>query len=514
MLVPGSLPFPSGYAHLERGREWGIRSSVVPRNECPFLGFYPDYDKLSLAMTPFLQLAFELVVILLAAKAAGYLSSRLGQPSVLGELLAGVLLGPSLVNILGLRFINSASLSGTLSDLSQLGVLLLMFIAGLELHLGELASHRKVSLLASTGGLLLSIGLGWGAGRLFGMSSAAALLLGLALGATSVSISARTLMELGVLRSRVGLGLLGAAVADDILSILAFSIFLAVYSGSGGLASLALIVVRMLVFLALAVAFGLWVLPRLAAWVERLAISQGTLAFAIVILLVYGLVAELVGQMAAIIGAFLAGLMFARTLEKRGIEQGITALAYGFFVPIFFINIGLTVNLRSLQAGDLWLMLAVTASRHPGQAAGRGRRGPPGQPALGRVDPTGRRHGGARRSHPDHCRRRQPGRPDQWRRVFGHCHGGPAQHPGHAAAVALGIRAAQTQRRPFQSPEEKDLPDPAGKERNMKLILFVLHDPEKLRASAGCLDRGRDQRSHRPVQHRAGAAQPGGSAAG
>jgi Kef-type K+ transport system membrane component KefB len=321
-------------------------------------------------MTPFLQLAFELVVILLAAKAAGYLSSRLGQPSVLGELLAGVLLGPSLVNILGLRFINSASLGETVSDLSQLGVLLLMFIAGLELHLHELASHRKVSLLASTGGLLLSIGLGWGAGRLFGMNGAAALLLGLALGATSVSISARTLMELGVLRSRVGLALLGAAVADDILSILAFSIFLTVYSGSSSLASLTLIVLRMLAFLALAVAFGLWVLPRLAAWVERLSISQGTLAFAIVILLVYGLAAELVGQMAAIIGAFLACLMFARTLEKRGIEQGVTALAYGFFVPIFFINIGLTVNLRSLQAGNLWLMLAVTLAAILGKLLG------------------------------------------------------------------------------------------------------------------------------------------------
>ena len=321
-------------------------------------------------MTPFLQLVFELVVILLAAKAAGYLSTRLGQPSVLGELLAGVLLGPSLLNILGLHFINNASLADTISDLSQLGVLLLMFIAGLELHLGELASHRKVSLLASAGGLLLSIGLGWCAGRVFGMGNAAALLLGLALGATSVSISARTLMELGVLRSRVGLGLLGAAVADDVLSLLAFSIFLAVYSGSAGLASLVWIVVRMLAFLLLAVAFGLWVLPRLAAWIERLSISQGTLAFAIVILLVYGLAAELVGQMAALIGAFLAGLMFARTPEKRIIEPGITALAYGLFVPIFFINIGLSVNLRSLPPAGLGLMLVVTLAAILGKLLG------------------------------------------------------------------------------------------------------------------------------------------------
>ena len=299
-------------------------------------------------MSPFLQLAFELVVILMAAKAAGYLATRLGQPSVLGELLAGVLLGPSLVNILGLPFINSTSLGTTLSELSELGVLLLMFLAGMELHLGELTGHRRVSLLASLGGLLLSVGLGWGAGRLFGMSSAAALLLGLALGATSVSISARTLMETGVLRSRVGLSLLGAAVVDDILSILAFSIFLAVTTGAGGVWGLVWLTARMALFLLASIAFGLWVLPALARRVGRLPISQGLLAFAIVVLLAYGLAAELVGGMAALIGAFMAGLMFARTPEKGQIEQGMTALAYSLFVPIFFINIGLSVDLRPL----------------------------------------------------------------------------------------------------------------------------------------------------------------------
>lgn len=321
-------------------------------------------------MSPFLQLAFELVIILLAAKAAGYISARLGQPSVLGELLIGVLLGPSLINILGLPFINSTTLGATISELSELGVLLLMFIAGLELHLGELTKNRKVSFLASIGGLLLSIGLGWGAGRLFGMGDGAALLLGLALGATSVSISARTLMELGVLRSRVGLSLLGAAVVDDILSILAFSIFLAVTTGSGGLWGLVWLTARMAMFLIAATAFGLWVLPHLVRWVGRLSISQGVLAFAIISMLAYGLAAELVGQMAALIGAFLAGLMFARTPEKSIIEQGISALAYGLFVPIFFINIGLAVNLRSLQLDAVWLILVVTLAAIAGKLFG------------------------------------------------------------------------------------------------------------------------------------------------
>jgi Kef-type K+ transport system membrane component KefB len=321
-------------------------------------------------MSPFLQLAFELIVILLAAKAAGYLSMRLGQPSVLGELLAGVLLGPSVINILGLPFVQTAGLQSTLSELSEFGVILLMFLAGLELHLGELASHRKVSLLSSAGGLLLSIGLGWGAGRLFGMGNAAALLLGLALGATSVSISARTLLELNLLRSRVGLGLLGAAVADDVLSILAFSIFLAVQSGDGGLASLVWLTLRMLLFLAGAVAFGTWVLPWLVRGVVRLHISQGPLTFAIVTALAFGLAAELLGGMAAIIGAFVAGLMFARTPEKGLIDQGVNALAYGLFVPIFFINIGLGVDLRGLQPEAFGLILVVTLTAVGGKLFG------------------------------------------------------------------------------------------------------------------------------------------------
>jgi Kef-type K+ transport system membrane component KefB len=172
------------------------------------------------------------------------------------------------------------------------------------------------------------------------------------------------------LRSRVGLSLLGAAVVDDILSILAFSIFLAVTTGSGGFWGLVWLTLRMALFLVGATAFGLWVLPYLARWVARLSISQGVLAFAIVMLLAYGLAAELIGQMADLIGAFLAGLMFARTPEKSQIEAGITALAYALFVPIFFINIGLTVNLHDLQLNAVWLILAVTLAAIAGKVFG------------------------------------------------------------------------------------------------------------------------------------------------
>jgi Kef-type K+ transport system membrane component KefB len=120
--------------------------------------------------------------------------------------------------------------------------------------------------------------------------------------------------------------------------------------------------------------------------VERLSISQGSLAFAIIILLVYGLAAEVVGQMAAIIGTFLAGLMFARTPEKSGIEHGMASLAYAFFVPIFFINIGLSVNLRGLPPGGIWFILVITLAAILGKllgAAGGARLGGlPGQESI------------------------------------------------------------------------------------------------------------------------------------
>jgi Kef-type K+ transport system membrane component KefB len=118
------------------------------------------------------------------------------------------------------------------------------------------------------------------------------------------------------------------------------------------------------------VAFGLLALPFLVRRVGRLSISQGVLALAIVTLLAYGLAAELVGQMAALIGAFLAGLMFARTPEKGQIEQGITSLAYGLFVPIFFVNVGLSVDLHGLQLNAIWLILVVTLAAIAGKLIG------------------------------------------------------------------------------------------------------------------------------------------------
>ena len=322
-------------------------------------------------MTSFLQLALLLSIILLSAKLAGYLSVRLGQPSVLGELLVGILLGPSVIDLLHFPFIDPA-LAHTIAELGELGVLLLMFIAGLELHLDELTRNTRVAGYGGFLGVLVPTVLGWGAGRFFGLDNAVSIFLGLTLGATSVSISAQTLMELKVLRSRVGLSLLGAAVFDDILVILSLSIFLAISAGTGSVGGVLWILVRMIAFLTLSVAFGWWVLPWLMRRIERLPISQGVLTLALVVMLTYGVAAELLGGMAAITGAFIAGLMMARSGERERVEHGVHALAYGLFVPIFFINIGLSVNARSLQIDMIVFALVITLVAILGKWLGAG----------------------------------------------------------------------------------------------------------------------------------------------
>jgi Kef-type K+ transport system membrane component KefB len=207
---------------------------------------------------------------------------------------------------------------------------------------------------------------------LFGFDQPSALFLGLTLGATSVSISAQTLIELKVLRSRVGLSLLGAAVFDDILIILLLSVFLALQSGTGTTSGILFILVRMVLFLAASVMFGLRALPWIIRRVSHLPISQGLLTISLVTLLAYGIASEAFGGMAAITGAFVAGLMLARTPERERIEVGVHSLAYGLFVPIFFVNIGLSINLRDFRTEALLLTLAITVVAVAGKWIGSG----------------------------------------------------------------------------------------------------------------------------------------------
>jgi Kef-type K+ transport system membrane component KefB len=327
----------------------------------------------------FLDLAIALATIIALAKLGGYISLRLNQPAVLGELLVGLLLGPSLLDFLHWRiFVYTTSFTYEdlvleIHQLAEIGVLLLMFIAGLDLHIKDLTKSGKGAALTGVMGVLFPLGLGFGAAALYGFPTEEAFFIGLVLSATSVSISAQTLMELGKLRTRVGISLLGAAVLDDVLVILGLSLTFALVSGSGaGLAGILLILGRMILYVGLAFGFGFFVLPRLTTRISKLPVSQALLSFVIVTILVYAWLAEVIGEMAPITGAFIAGLLFARSNLKSKINSQLSILAYSVFVPIFFVSVGLEADVRTLAAGSLGFFLIMTLVAIIGKVVGAG----------------------------------------------------------------------------------------------------------------------------------------------
>jgi Kef-type K+ transport system membrane component KefB len=311
----------------------------------------------------FLTFILAVAIIITAAKFGGYLSVMAGQPSVLGELLVGIILGPTVLDMLHSWpvFAHSEGLGEVLKLMAELGVIFLMMLAGLELHLDELLKAGKVSALSGTIGVFLPLILGYYTAIYFGAGTSEAVFIGLALAATSVSISAQTLMELNVLRTRVGLALLGAAVFDDILAILLLSVGAILFGGAvGGFGEIGLTVLRMVGFLVVASLVGIYLIPPLASYSARLPISRRLLSFVVVMTLLFAWSAEYIGGMAAITGAFMVGLFLARTPYKARIEAGVTALAYGFFVPIFFVNIGLEANMRGISGSAWWFAITLT----------------------------------------------------------------------------------------------------------------------------------------------------------
>ena len=314
-------------------------------------------------MSPFLQLVLALVIVIAGAKAGGWLANRLRQPAVMGELLAGVLLGPSVFNLLNWSILVNEHdphlLTETVFQLAELGVVCLMFLAGLEIDPREMRRAGRVATLAGVSGVIVPLVLGWLVALPFGYLGQAAIFVGIILTATSVSISAQTLLELGKLRSREGLALLGAAVVDDVLVILLLSVFTAIVGGGADPGAILTILLKMLVYLSVATLLGFFVLPRLAEWVHSQPISAGLTALVLVMALLFAWSAEVVGGLAAITGAFIAGVGFGRSRLRDEIERDMHTITYAFLVPIFFVSIGLKTNARLLIGPDIWFVLAL-----------------------------------------------------------------------------------------------------------------------------------------------------------
>lgn len=326
---------------------------------------------------PVLELLAALAIILVAAKGSGLIAIRFGQPAVLGELAAGVILGPSVLDLFGLEYFSEAHLKETVFLMAGLGVIFLMFLAGLETDLEEVSKVRRVAILAGTLGVAFPLVAGTLVSLPFGFSLKEAVFVGIILSATSVSISARTLMELGVLQGRQGVSILAAAVIDDVLVILFLSFFIAFAvdqgeGGGGGAIEVLTIVGRLLFFLAVAFVVGRFVLPPLARWSANAAISEGVIVTAIIVALLAAWFAEFVGGVALITGAFLVGVFLRRTEVHRLIDEKMRTIAYGFFVPIFFIGVGLSADAGDFAASDVALLGAISLVAVVSKIAGSG----------------------------------------------------------------------------------------------------------------------------------------------
>lgn len=326
-------------------------------------------------MTAFLELSLVLGVIVLGAKLSGYAASRIGQPMVVGEIAFGLLLGPTVLDLFAWGVFSHADTTREVMHLlAELGVLFLMFLAGLET---DLVAMRKVGVPAlntAIGGVIVPFLGGWALSSAVGLPIGESIFIGTILTATSVSISAQTLIELGKLRSKEGMTILGAAVIDDVIGILMLSVVVALYaSGSGNAPSpIWLVALKMIAFFAL----GLALARAARAFVRgfsRLPVSEPLLAGAIVVALVYAFGAEVLGGVAAITGSYLAGVILGQLGNKRELEEKTRALVYALFVPIFFTDIGLGANLRqALQGPLLGFGIGIVAIAVSGKVIGSG----------------------------------------------------------------------------------------------------------------------------------------------
>jgi Kef-type K+ transport system membrane component KefB len=312
-------------------------------------------------------------LIIASAKAGGWVSLRFGQPAVLGEILAGVLLGPSLLNVLSWPIFHEEGLATVVGHLANLGVILLMFIAGLETDLAQMRRVGRVAAIAGTAGVFVPLLLGIAAALPFGYPLRQALFVGIVLTATSVSITVQTLIELGQLETKEGTTLLAAAVIDDVIAIIVLSVFVALSgTGGGGVGAVGLVALRMVLFFALAIGAGAFLARRALPRAARLPVSEGLLAVVAVGTLVLSWAAEALGQVASITGAYIAGVLVAGAGFREEIEHRLRAFTYALLVPVFFVGIGLQTNARLLAPADIPFALLVIVAAVAGKVVGCG----------------------------------------------------------------------------------------------------------------------------------------------
>lgn len=292
----------------------------------------------------------ELFVILLLTKIAAHYSVKLKMPSVIGELLVGIIIGPAMLNwIHPTTFINY---------FSELGVIVLMFIAGLEGDLKLLIKYWAPALTVATLGVIVPTGTAFLlCHNLFNFSVKASVFMGLVLSATSVSITIQVLKEMHRLNTRAGAIICGVAVADDIICVILLGIASSIY-GTSQHESIWSMVLKMFLFFVIVLLIGKFIVPKFLSIFQDLNATESDTAGAMILCFGTAALAVMMG-MSDVLGAYFAGLAISETDFEDHLEDKIEPIGYAVFIPVFFVSIGLQISFKGMQNDIIFIILLI-----------------------------------------------------------------------------------------------------------------------------------------------------------
>ena len=286
-----------------------------------------------------LSILLKLAILLGASKLMGFLSQKIGLPTVIGKIAVGIILGPAVLGLIGPN--------ATINVFALIGVIILMFISGLETEIDKIKKFGLSSFLIATSGMLFPILLSWGVCKLFGLPQDESIFVGIVLSATSVSITAQTLMELKKMHTDEAATIMNAAVIDDIMGLVAISIFL----GTKGIGDLKFTttITRLVIFSASTTAFGYIFVNFAPKLINRVKNNDLIMSLIMAFSLLFGWASEFYAGLASITGAYIAGVLVNKSGIKEKIEKNLKVVGYSIFIPIFFANIGMSFTVRNLN---------------------------------------------------------------------------------------------------------------------------------------------------------------------
>ncbi len=311
------------------------------------------------------ELLVAILVLIVLARATGELIQRLGQLAILGELLIGVVLGTVMAYGPFSQFVHLTD-NEVFGAMTSLGMFFLMLMAGMEMDVRKLVKASKTGITVALGGVIVPLGLGYLIGQIFMPDSsyklAQSLFIGVALSITAVPALSRVLIELKQMNTRLGQTIMNAAIVDDVLGLFLLAVLTAMLA-EGGVPSpgdLAILAAKIVGFFIFVFISGKYLIPRIGHIAQISKFEEMEFSIAVIITLIFSVAAEYAG-MHFIIGALFAG-MFLReeTFGKHvaeHLEEHVKGITLGFLAPLFFVSIGLHVDLGALTTAPVFVLV-------------------------------------------------------------------------------------------------------------------------------------------------------------